>query len=268
MRVAAAGLLILKGKGVFMRYFKMVGLCLAAVFVMSAVVVASASAEGALFLFPNATNQLQDFSSKTGGAKLVQKNGAELSCLSATNTGEAVGHSDKVEKVLIVLRECATKILGETKKCTSPGQPAGIVKTNQLSGNLGLLNKAGEAEKVGLVLKAEEPTGLFAEFECGAAIKVKVRGREISSTERGGLIGEVLPGSVEKLIDPGEAVFLTCKKGTEPWEQQWKSLTTLGALVDELLLETSIDGSAFELAAVEATENISFFFLESVRILS
>jgi hypothetical protein len=251
-----------------MRYFKMVGLCLAAVFVMSAVVVASASAEGALFLFPNATNQLQDFSSKTGAGKLVQKNGAEVKCTSATNTGEAVGHSDKVEKVLIVFQGCIVKLLGEEKKCTTSGQPAGFIRTNQLSGNLGLLNKTGEAEKVGLVLKAEEPTGLFAEFECGAAVKVKVRGREISSTERAGIIAEVLPGSVEKLIDPGEAGLLTYKHGTELWEQQWKSLTTLGALVDELLLESSIDGSAFELAAIEEAENVSIFFLESVRILS
>jgi hypothetical protein len=251
-----------------MRYLKMVGLCLAAVFVMSAVVAASASAEGALFLFPNATNQLQDFSSRTGSLKYHQKNGAEIECTSATNTGEAVGHSDKVEKVLIVLQGCSTVVLGETKTCTTPGLSKGLVKTNQLSGNLGLLNKTGEAERVGLVLKAEEPTGLIAEFECGAAVKVKVRGKEVSSTERGGIVAEVLPGSVEKLIDKGEACLWTYKKGTEPWEQQWKSLTTLGALVDELLLETSIDGTPFELASIEAEKNVEIFFLESVRILS
>jgi hypothetical protein len=252
-----------------MRYFKMVGLCLAAVFVVSAVVVASASAEGALFLFPNAANgSAQDFSSKTGGAKLGQKNGSEITCTSSTGSGEAIAHSDKVEKALIVFQGCSVTILGETKKCTTSGQPTGIVKTNQLSGNLGLLNKTGEAEKVGLVLKAEEPIGLFAEFECGAVVRVKVRGREISSTERAGIIAEVLPGSVEKLIDKGEAGLLTFKHGTERWEQQWRSLTTLGALVDELLLESAIDGSAFELAAIEDAENVSIFFLESVRILS
>jgi hypothetical protein len=252
-----------------MRYFKMVGLCLAAVFVMSAVVVASASAEGALFLFPNAANgSAQDFSSKTGAGTLVQKNGAEVKCLSATNTGVAIAHSDKAQKVLIVFQECTTKLLGETKKCTTPGQPSGVIKTNQLSGNLGLLNKTGEAEKVGLVLKAEEATGLFAEFECTALVKVKVRGREISSTERAGIIAEVLPASVEKLIDPKEAGFLVYKKGTEPWEQKFQTLTTLGSTVEKLLLESSIDGTPFELAAIEENENVSIFFLESVRILS
>jgi hypothetical protein len=255
-----------------MRYFKMVGLCLAAVFVMSAVVVASASAEGALFLFPNAANgSAQDFSSKTGAGKLVQKSGAEVKCTSATNTGVAIAHSDRAEKVLIVFQGCSETLLGVTKECNTPTQPAGVIKTNELKGNLGLLNKTGEAEKVGLVLKAEEATGLFAEFECGAAFKIKVRGREISS-ERAGIIAEVLPGSVEVLIDKGEAGLLTYKKeegtGTNPWEQRWRSLTTLGALVDELLLESSIDGGAFELSAIEEAENVKIFFLESVRILS
>jgi hypothetical protein len=252
-----------------MRYFKMVGLCLAAVFVMSAVVVASASAEGALFLFPNAANgSSQDFSSKTKGGELHQKGGEKVTCTSATNTGVAIAHSDKVQNVLIVFQGCETEILGEKKKCNTASEPVGVIKTNQLSGNLGLLNKTGEAEKVGLVLKAEAATGLFAEFECTAVVKVKVKGREISSTERAGIIAEILPESVEKLIDKGEAGFLTYNHGAEPWEQQWKSLTTLGALVDELLLESSIDGTAFELAAIQEEKNVEIFFLESVRILS
>jgi hypothetical protein len=58
----------------------------------------------------------------------------------------------------------------------------------------------------------------------------------------------------------------TLQKGTEPWEQKLQSLTVLGTLVDELLLEVSNNNKAFELAALESNEDIEIFFLENVKI--
>lgn len=254
-----------------MRYFKSLGLCLVAVFALGAVMASSAFAE-AEFLFPEGAATLQDFSSKTGAGELVAKNGGTVTCTSATNLGQVENKTDRIEKVLIIFKGCETEVLAKKHKCTTAGQAEGVIKTFQLNGNLGLLNKTGEEEKTGQVLKAEEglsenPKNLFAEFECASVGKVRVKGKERgTSKELGGIIAEILPGSVEKLIDKGEAGLLTYKKGKEAWEQKWQSLTVLGTLVDELLLESSTNNAAFELAGLEQEKNVEIFFLESVKI--
>jgi hypothetical protein len=255
-----------------MRYFKSLGLCLVAVFALGAVMASSAFAE-ALFLFPEGAAKLQAFSSRTGSGKLVAKSGAKVECTSATNTGEVENKTDRIEKVLIIFKGCEIEVLAKKHKCTTAGQAEGVIKTFQLNGNLGLLNKTGEAEKVGLVLKAEvnateNPKTLFAEFECAGLGKVRVKGKErASNKELGGIIAEILPTSVETLIDKGEPGLLTYKKGTAAWEQQWQSLTVLSeGLVDELLLESSTNNAAFELSGLEENEDVEIFFLESVRI--
>jgi hypothetical protein len=255
-----------------MRYFKSLGLCLVAVFALGAVMASSAFAE-ALFLFPKeGAAKLQDFSSKSGGGFLVAKSGATVECTSATNTGEVENKTDRTEKVLIVFKGCEIEVLAKRHICTTAGQASGVIKTFQLNGNLGLLNKTGEAEKTGLVLKAEEglsenPKNLFAEFECANVGKVRVKGKKREGSEElGGIIAEILSKSIEKLIDPGEAGLLTYKKGKEAWEQQWQSLTVLGALVDALLLESSTNNKEFELSGLEEKEDVEIFFLESVII--
>lgn len=254
-----------------MRYFKSLGLCLVAVFALGAVVASSAFAE-AEFLFPEGAATLQDFSSKSGAGKLVAKSGAEVKCASETSLGQVENKTDRVEKVSIVFKGCETEVLAKKHKCTTAGQAEGVIKTFQLNGNLGLINKTGEAENTGLVLKAEEglsenPKNLFAEFECKEVGKVRVKGKErTSNKELGGIIAEILPESVEKLIDKGEPGFLTYKKGASAWEQKWQSLTVLGTLVDELLLESSTNNAAFELSGLEQEKDVEMFFLESVKI--
>jgi hypothetical protein len=138
-----------------MRHLKIAVLCLAAVFMVSAVATSTAFAE-ALFLFPEGAAKLQAFSAKSGTSRLVAKSGADLACSSHTITGEVENKTDRVEHVVIISRGCNVTVLGKTHPCTSLGEPEGVTKTYQLNGNLGLLNKTGEAEKVGLVLKAEE----------------------------------------------------------------------------------------------------------------
>jgi hypothetical protein len=254
-----------------MRYLKITGLCLAAAFALSAVVASSAFAE-ALFLFPEGVAKLQAFSSKAGGGELVMKSGAEVKCESATNKGEVENKTDRIERVLIAFTECSLTILDKTHLCTSEDQAPGVIKTFGLNGNLGLLNKTGETEKTGLVLKAEEglsenPLNLFAEFECTGVGKVSVKGKQIKgSKELGGIIAEILPESIEKLLDRGEAVLLSYKKGKERWEQQWRSLTASGTLVEELLLEAALNNKPFELAGLAESKDVEFFFLESVKI--
>ncbi len=252
-----------------MKYFKMLGLCLVAVLALGAVAAGSASAKTVTILFPNGGSK-PNFSSIAGKGFLVQKSGAKIECESARNTGEAVPGTDQLRKVVIIFKECGAKVSGVTQKCNTSGQSAGTIKTFSLEGNAGYIN---ESEKlVGDVLKAEvnattNPNTLFTEFECTVAFKVKVRGKERgTSGEKGGIIAELLPGQINKLIDPGTAVKLSYKKGTNAYEQARQTLTTLGSTVSELLLESTSGGSGFELAGLEEETDVELFFLESIEI--
>ncbi len=62
------------------------------------------------------------------------------------------------------------------KKCTSPGQKAGTIKTNTLAGVLGYIGKS--PLKVGLALRAESGSAL-AEFSCEGGTEVVVSGSAI-----------------------------------------------------------------------------------------
>jgi len=244
------------------------GLCLAAVFVMSAVAVASASAAAGvpLFLF---SGTAKGFSSVSGPGTLVQrsnsteeKNGAEVKCTSDTDNGEIEGtkQTDKVTNVLVVFSGCTSEVALTKYTCTTAGQPSGTIKTNQLEGQLGYINLA--EKKVGLVLKPKSPATLFAEFECehsGSKLAIKVRGE---------IIGEITP--VNKLVDPGEHFTLNYVpnvSANKKWEQVPKELTVLGEKKTGLLLESSlslVSSGEFLFSAIETTDEV--FPLQSTFI--
>ncbi len=146
------------------------------------------------------------------------------------------------------------------------GPPAGAnetITTNSLSGQLGYIH-VGTPLTVGLVLKSESE--LFAEFKCSVNT-VKVRGREIKEKEFAGIIAEVLPESLNKLIDPGTPGLLTYKQEPAGSEKQAiRELTVLGTTVKELLLTAATGGAGFELAGLEEEKNVELFFLESVLL--
>jgi hypothetical protein len=259
-----------------MRYFKVVGLCLVAAFAMSAVAAATALAsEGPTILFPNGGGGKPNFSSIAGKGKLVTTvagKSATVECTSGRNTGEAVAGTDRVKNVSITFLGCTLEIKGEAAvKCNSTGQAAGIIKTFLLEGQLGYLH-LGSPLTVGLVLKAEvnattNPNTLFAEFKCSLDT-VRVRGREIKEKEFAGVIGEILPESLNVLIDEKKPGFLTYlqEPAGEP-VQKLRALTVLGTLIEKLLLSTLVTGgTAFELSGLEQEKNTELFFLESVLI--
>ncbi len=239
-----------------MKYFKSLGLCLVAVFALSAaVVVATAAAEVPTFLFKEGGTK-PDFSSKTGVGKLTTVVAGEeivVECASATNTGEAVAGTDRAKNIAIVFSKCTSEIKGVKVECGTKG----VITTNKLEGELGYIHE-GTPLTVGFVLKPEAAGGLFAEFKC-ATVTIKVRGKA-----GGGVIAEVLPGSVGRLIDKGEVGLLTYKATGET--QEPTSLKVLGTLVDELLLEANVGGAGYGLAAIHEEKNIELSFLESVEI--
>jgi hypothetical protein len=252
-----------------MKYFKSLGLCLVAVFALGAVVASSAFAsEGPTLLFPTEGKGAKpNFSSVTGKGKLIAKAAGgtlTVECAAARNTGVAVPGTDRVEKVFITFTSCKGKIKGETVKCgAAPAGANETITTNSLSGQLGYIH-VGTPLTVGLVLKSESE--LFAEFKCSVNT-VKVRGREIKEKEFAGIIAEVLPESLNKLIDPGNPGFLTYKQEPvgEP-KQAIRELTVLGTTVKELLLTAATGGGGFELAGLEEEKDVELLFLESVLL--
>jgi hypothetical protein len=250
-----------------MRYIKITGLCLVAALAMSAVAAATALAsEGPTILFPGGGTK-PNFSSVGGKDKLVSTASGEkveITCTAARNTGVAVAGTDRVEKVVITFTGCTGKIKGVAIKCgAAPAGANETIVTNSLSGQLGYLH-LGTPLTVGLVLKSESE--LFAEFKCSITT-VKVRGRKINEKEFAGLIAEVLPESLNKLIDPGTAGLLSYKQepAGEP-KQALRELTVLCNSEKELLLTVSTGAGAFELAGLEGEKNTELFFLESVLL--
>ncbi len=251
-----------------MRYLKITGLCLVAAFALGAVVASSAFAsEGPTILFPNGGGAKPDFSAVAGPGRFVSKAAGgtlEVECTAARSTGVAVPGTDRVEKVVVTLTGCKGKIKGETVKCgAAPAGANETITTHSLSGQLGYIH-VGTPLTVGLVLKSESE--LFAEFKCSVNT-VKLRGREIKEKEFAGIVGEVLPESINKLIDPGTPGLASVKQepAGEPI-QAIRELTVLGTTVKELLLTAATGGAGYELAALEVEKSIEVFGLESALI--
>lgn len=116
------------------------------------------------------------FKGKGGAATLhTPAVGGEVTCKSFKDEGK-LGSPTTQEKVVSIFIKCVS--LG--KNCTSPGAKTGEIKTKNLKGVLGTINKVGP--KVGVALSAETGS-ILAEFAC--------EGLEISVT--GSVIGEVTP---------------------------------------------------------------------------
>ncbi|HEX4483248.1 MAG TPA: hypothetical protein VH081_05630 [Solirubrobacteraceae bacterium] len=204
-----------------MRRMKMMGLCLVALFALTAVAVSSASAAEPAFyechkLSKNATTkkyegkysekkcskeaspteqaegkknkyELQEgigskgkgFKGKGGKATLhTPAVGGEVTCKSFGDVGKVATPTTE-SGVISEFKTCES--LG--KKCASPGEKAGTIKTNSLKGVLGYINKG--AKTVGVALSPESGS-VLAEFNC--------EGLEIVTS--GSVIGTIAPVNV------------------------------------------------------------------------
>jgi hypothetical protein len=251
-----------------MKSIKIMGLCLVAAFAMSAVASATASAIGPLFLF---TGSATGFSSKSGAGILTQKasstsnaNGAEVKCKADSDLGEIEGpkQTDRVINVLVLFTGCTSVITAKEYTCTTSGQAAGVIKTNQLEGQLGYISESKKT--VGLVLKPQSPATLFAEFECTRnteKVAIKVRGE---------IIGEIK--EVNQLVDPGGHFTLNYTPNeTEKWKQEPNELTVLGKVENGLLLESSVSLTGtvkgeFLLSGIKTEDEV--FPLQSTEIMA
>jgi hypothetical protein len=250
-----------------MKSIKIMGLCLVAAFLVSAVAVATASATKPEFRFSGTKTA---FSSTSGAGTLVQENGtteengSKVECTKDYDTGEIEGASgtDKVTNVLVLFTGCTSEVLGTTYNCGTSSAASGEIKTNALEGQLGYINES--AKTVGLVLKPKSPATLFALFECESAAKAK-----LSIKVRGEVIGKITP--VNTLVGPGEATThfkLSYEQNAmHKWKQEPNELKVLGTQLTGLLLEASIskvNSGAFTFAAISTTDEV--FPLQSTEI--
>src|SRR5271166_741550 len=114
-----------------------------------------------------------------GSEGLYVVGSVEVECATENATGEATG-TKSVAAVNVTFRGC--KVFG-TLACTSTGATEGEIKTQELDGELGYIEKA--THKVGVVLHPAHAIE-FAQFECGEAIgrhEIEVEVGEGNATE-------------------------------------------------------------------------------------
>jgi hypothetical protein len=201
-----------------MRHIRIMGLCLVAVFAMSAVAAASASAAEPEFLVckkvAEKTGGFNDslctvpssggtgegiyksevpptavaYTTTSGAAKLETQGAGSVECTSSTSKGKidaATGSpksSKTVKLVVVKFKGCKTNIGGTAFTCNTAGQEAGKIVTAKLRGVLGYLEKT--PVKVGVARETETIGAYSSEFECaGGGLKVRTHGAVIGVEE-------------------------------------------------------------------------------------
>lgn len=218
-----------------LKRFRVVGLCLVAVFAVSAV--ASASASAALPEFVPSTKQT--FTS-TSGVSTLAAGAFTITCEKDTNAGEITG-AKTVGKVVVKFTKCTIKVLF-TFECKSKGAANGEIVTNALKGTLGYIEGYGSG--VGLKLEPETASEYTnGEIECAGSNKVKVTGA---------VIGEVTP--INTSSTKGELIF----KRTGTKQESGEEIEIEHVRYEHVKLMSSLNGGTAGPAAEETTDKITF----------
>jgi hypothetical protein len=192
-----------------MRRMKIVGLCLIAVFAMSAVVSGSASAaapefgqclkkakkslpgyadskctkealelaKGSYEWIPGVKAGQNTFTTKGGAATLLTVKGETVTCTSEFSTGEyVVGGNNKEEKTTVGFAGCKSNGL----TCTTEGKSPGELETEGLVGVVGFEKTPGPTgRKTDLLLHPGPASAkhFFIAFKCTEALTIEVQGK-------------------------------------------------------------------------------------------
>jgi hypothetical protein len=152
-----------------MKRLRLAGLGLMAILALSAV--ASATASATLPEFSPASGVTLK-GKAVGNAILETKSGTKVKCTGGSSGGEVTAEKT-VSKVKIIFTGCESSGF----KCKTPGAASGELVTEELTGTLGYISKAGK--EVGILFKPTSGTK-FIEFECvGGIVKTQVTGSVI-----------------------------------------------------------------------------------------
>jgi hypothetical protein len=146
------------------RKIKFLGLTCLAVFVLSAMAAASASADE---FVPETGTFPIPFTSTSGAGTLETSSGETVTCSSDTNTGSITG--PMTFSVIVKFKGCKTTFFGFPIACKTSGAGTEEIVTKTLDGELG----TNAAKKVLADLVGEGAGEVVAEFEClGNTVKV------------------------------------------------------------------------------------------------
>lgn len=222
-----------------MKRIRIVGLCLVAVFAVSAVAVSSASASNFLFVEPKTGGFPTLFLSHGGEAKLVTVGGTEVKCTAVDNHGFV--ESPTLGLVLISFLNCSTKVSIFTVKCTNTANEGEI--DVHLKFHLGKALPSGNPAVLFLL-----PGGKF-EFKCTSLATVVVEGE---------VVGLLLETGTSNPLKPGvgyETVELSFKQTGGKQEDQTFDLSPLNEEMTGVHLKSSLNGGTVEEAA-ESTSDV------------
>jgi hypothetical protein len=210
-----------------MKRISITGLCLATMFITSAMMATSASA-----VLPEFSGPFSKTFTSTSKMSLLETTAkAKLVCTADTNAGEITG--PQTGTVTIAFTGCALKKV----PCNTPGSSSGEIVTSLLSLTVGYINKA--KKEVGIDL-ASASGAAFATFGCGPTL----RGVVIGS-----VIGRITP--INKKVIP--SAFFTLRFMQASGIQKVTNLE--GGPPD--VLETSF-GGPFLQSGLSSTDHIFF----------
>ena len=210
-----------------MRRTAILGACLAAALVTSAIAAGTAAAALPEFSppFPNA------FSSTSKAMKLQTVGGFKVTCKADRNTGEVTGPTSAV--ITFTFIGCTSS----RSSCQNGGAP-GVIVMGPLPGTLGYVSRMPKV--VGLDISSPAG-GPLVSFVCGEDLSVQVFGS---------LIGRVTP--INKTIAPGEQLKL--KFAEKEGHQQITML--LGGPLDVPM--TSVLGGPLQESGIASTDLLTF----------
>jgi hypothetical protein len=193
------------------------------------------------------------FTSAGGEGVLETVSGTKITCETQSASGkydQDSGAIKEVEGVIATFKGCSLPLLGV--KCHTVGAAEGEIKTNLLKGPLGYIS--GEKTKtpvVGQELTPEKVKGTFASFECTAQAKIIVKGKEGPAEGKTG--GNCIIAPVEKANEMSLTATQTYKGSGGKQEPQHFQLGTSKFCN----LESNTNGGAFEAATQALTTTVT-----------
>jgi hypothetical protein len=193
------------------------------------------------------------FSSAGGEGVLETVSGTKITCETQSASGkydQDTGVIKEVEGVIATFKGCSLPLLGV--KCNTAGSPEGEIKTNLLKGPLGYISgEKTHTPAVGQELTPEKAKGAIAEYECTSSVKVEIKGKEglVEGRTAGNcVIASLSPANV---MSAGFSEAFSGKEGVQvPQHFQPASARYCN-------LQANTNGGAFEPATWTLTESLA-----------
>jgi hypothetical protein len=244
-----------------MKRIKIIGLALVAVFAISAVAAASASAEPEFKPKNSAFPVKFSSSSTTNKTKLETEAGRKVECTGLNSSGELTA-ARKAGSIVVHFTKCKAILGGLTPACKTTGAAAEEIITKTLAAKpVFIEGKTAAKEERGLDVEPATAGGAFAEFECAGTTLVVKNG----TAAKNSVIGRIPAAFVGKQSKTAEINFEQLKGVQKPKEYEEPA----GTKHEDFLETEGIGGLApfaREKSAEEAKETITYAGGEEVEL--